>query len=176
MAVAEKCPSLLKLSAFRLGSENTLYRPETGLLSLCFSPLWKASLETFIWKAGGSFNLNTNDHLLERLRNANEVTISSHTLSPAWTINLLETVLSLQIVRLRWNEDAEIDTVPPLNLPNLDYLLLGTPLRSKESGDSSIFFKQLNTPNLGLLRFFKLNHRDVASLPSLLDLLFPRTW
>jgi len=82
VAVAEKCPSLLKLSAFRLGSEYTLYRHATGLPSIGFSPLWKASLETFIWKAGGGVNLNTNVHLLERLRNAKEVTISSPTLTP----------------------------------------------------------------------------------------------
>jgi len=50
---------------------------------------------------------------------------------------------------------------------SLDYLLLGTPPRSKESGDSSIFFKQLNTPKLVQLQFFILNHRDVASLSSL---------
>jgi len=154
--VGGQCNNLVVLRSGREEEESYMYPPDEDYETLEFLSSWKASLKTLNWTSGDE-NLACNDALLERLRGAREVVISSTELTSSWTVKLLSSNPRLETLALRSNEGTQVDNIPPMSLPNLDHLYLDPPPKSTQTGHSSLFFKNLDAPRLKVLQFDHVN-------------------
>jgi len=147
--------------------------PNRGKTTLEFPSNWKDSLVTLEWTSGDE-NLSCDDALLDRHRGAREVNISSTQLTSAWALKLLSSNSRFQKVSLRTEEATLVNIIEPMNLPNLNYLFLNPPPKSTQTGDSSLFFKNLNTPRMRNLQVARVNPQDLSffSITSSLEQLF----
>jgi len=160
--VAGECDGLSSLSSLRKGVKGTS-APNERKLGIEFSSTWKASLDTLEWTSGDE-NLACNDALLERLQGARQVISSSTELTSSWIVKLLSSSSRLEEVHLRMAESSQVDNIPPMNLPNLSYLFLNPPPKTTQIGDSSLFFKNLNSPRLKMQLIDRINPQDLSFL------------
>lgn len=161
--VGGQCNNLVVLRSGREGEESNIYPPDEDHEALEFPSSWKAPLKTLDWKSGDE-SLVCTDALLERLRGARQAIISSTEHISAWIVKLLSSSSRLEKVHLRTEKATQVDNIPPVNLPNFVHLYLDSSPRSTQTGDSSLFFKNLDAPRLEGLQVDRLKPRDLTFL------------
>lgn len=159
--VGGECDGVLVLRSLRIDEEEDRFRPTKGQIKFKFPSHWKAPLSQFKWMSG-SGNLVCKDALMERVQGASEVKIGSTELTSAWTVKLLSSNPNLIQLDLKAAGNGEVGEISSMNLPNLIYLYLEPIPKSKATGDSSIFFQNLETPQLEFLDLTGLDPKDLA--------------
>lgn len=165
VSVAEQCASLSRLESVRMNHEKSLSGTSSRAPVLSFSSKWRPQLHTLIWTCGAE-SLLCDEVLLERLRGARKVSISSYNLGLPWIVRLLARGSNLIDVRLRGNEKDAVENIPQMNLPYLEQLYLGKTPKSRSTGDSSLFFQSLKTPKLATLSLGGTVPEDLSFLTS----------
>lgn len=140
VSVAEQCASLSRLESVRMNHEKSLSGTSSRAPVLSFSSKWRPQLHTLIWTCGAE-SLLCDEVLLERLRGARKVSISSYNLGLPWIVRLLARGSNLIDVRLRGNEKDAVENIPQMNLPYLEQLYLGKTPKSRSTGFKSLLPK-----------------------------------
>lgn len=161
--IADQCPALVDLSS--TGDLGIYYCPDP--VEFPFSPSWQPKLRRFIWNTSEA-SLTCDDALLDRLREATDVTISTLGIKSSFVVKLLSstpTLVNLRVPMMEYDEVEGMESIS-FNLPHLEVLRLEQIPPSTEDANGSFFFKNFKAPNLRELYLEYVNPKDFPLLNS----------
>jgi len=116
--IAAQCPSLKLLCNLELDGQGVLYSESSNVKIVKFSSAWTASLDKLVWKAA-SASLICDDDLIERLRDAREVTVHSSKVSSLCVVKLLPSASKLVSFEAPWMQKNLVREARVMSLPFL---------------------------------------------------------